>query len=116
MSPDTKQALTQSISHWRQNMMEWNIEDVSIASGACALCNLFRDEKSRIVRCEAGCPVFLKTGYPACEDSPYDEAASKFADWINFYRKGPVCQILAALAFHEAARLEYEFLLSLQEN
>jgi len=81
MTPETKEALEESIKHWEENLERYRI-GWSIITGPkeCALCRKF-NLSDTIYPC-VKCPIFNKTGLPFCKETPYDIfARSSRSDW-----------------------------------
>ncbi|WP_372570391.1 hypothetical protein [Ruegeria jejuensis] len=93
MDKRTLEALKASIEKWEKNATVERNTEALVGAISCPLCKLFMDS------CCRGCPVMERTGKPACDDTPYDDAVEALDVFLP--------------AFHEAARAEVEFLKSL---
>ena len=125
-----EEALEASIQHWRDNMM-LGFDDVHVYAKHCPLCAKYSDEEGwdqyeqEVPSC-FGCPVWEVTGDTECEGSPWHKAAAAYRRWQVVHKSARdippgmaivySCELLAALAFREEARKEYEFLGSLWDE
>ncbi len=66
MTPETIQAIRDSIAHWEQNRDVKTYADIGIGSHHCPLCKLYINNRCR------QCPVYEKTTYPYCQNTPYE--------------------------------------------
>ena len=64
MSPETREALEESIELWRRNASDPN--HLKLGSDHCPLCNLFLE----IFNCN-GCPIYETTALRYCRGTPY---------------------------------------------
>jgi hypothetical protein len=103
MDKRTSKALDKSIRKWTRIVRG---EGVDKGVENCALCKLFWLPTSGTI-C-AGCPVFLKTGSPYCDDSPYVE-------WENYFQPGDRPFRVTDDKSLELAKAVLEFLKSLRE-
>ena len=99
MTPETSQALEDSIAHWERLVAGAKQEDETIYSSSCALCKLFL--KNRCI----GCPVMVKTGLPVCRNTPWNDC-DEVLDQYGY--NSP--------EFRAAAAEQLEFLKSLREE
>lgn len=99
MDPMTREALEASIKHWEENVSAKTVRAASTGARECALCQLFLEGSCK------RCPVFERTGQPACRETPYDAASKAYVKWClgNGTRR----------AFRAAAQAELDFLRSL---
>lgn len=105
MDKTTKNALKESVAHWKR-MARGKRRELPGFNGKlrleeanrefCALCHLFYDNGCK------GCPVSERTGKDKCQDTPQVEAANAYAD---FGYDSP--------EFEEAAQKQVKFLQSL---
>jgi hypothetical protein len=102
MKAATKEALLESIEHWRKNESIQKIADAKVGPHHCALCKRFYkidcslNEENIIERC----PVYESTSHPYCINTPYEKADHAYRDHDLY-------------AFLKAAKQEREFLESL---
>ncbi len=106
MDDKTIDLLKQSIQHWYKNVTG-PMDEVSIYADNCPLCDEFGYEFG----C-AGRPVAERTGLIDCEGSAWQQAYISYRNW-EMSKHNEKSELLAALAFREAARKELEFLESL---
>ena len=78
MDNKTREALLKSIFVKWENILSCKGDD--LGSGNCPLCELFDAPF-----CD-GCPVFSVTGYPDCNDTPYEEWNIKAPYRIKYYK------------------------------
>ena len=97
MKPEVVAALEASIKHWEENAAASDLEDVTLGTNYCALCQMFHK------LCCRGCPVQERTKMSYCIGTPYEDA-EEFASPQTFAK------------FLDAARAELEFLKSLREE
>ena len=109
MEPEKLKALKESIEKWKRLTNIETMNDINIGPENCALCSLYHiyphedyEDKSCI-----SCPVYEKTGYGYCADTPYENVQAILDEWSDDswdnYRK----------QFQQAANDEMEFLKSL---
>jgi hypothetical protein len=99
MTPETLEALRASIAKWKENAKVERVLDAKIFSDSCPLCAIFDADGPDSLKC-VGCPVMSRTGYPDCQETPWEEAANHFLN----------CRLLP---FQDAAEDEWRFLESL---
>lgn len=100
MKPETLAALQASIEHW-ERLQAGEFKAGETPSGrSCPLCNMFFDQRDVTV-C-VGCPVYQKTGFPACRNTPYADAHHAWYFYGAF-----------SAEFKQAAAAEITFLKSL---
>ena len=113
MRADTLAALKSSIDKWTRIA---NGERISPYSDTCALCKLFDPEDS--IDCtshEELCPVYEKTGFPACFNSPWSVIGRVILNKEYRLKRKFVLSVLAYRdpEFLAAAAKERDFLISL---
>lgn len=105
MKKKTAKALERAITHWEENLRlaeSGTLTVLYITGRMCALCTRFmKDNDCR--RGEEKCPVYERTGNPACLESPWN----KVHDAIYGYGNEPL---------PAAVKEEIEFLRSLRES
>lgn len=74
MDKETKQALEDSITHWKDNLALAEVgrfHSIFIYAEDCALCMLYYYEHNNKWTWCAGCPVSTKVNEPGCEKTPW---------------------------------------------
>jgi hypothetical protein len=99
MDDETLAALKGSIAKWEAIVDGTGVDD---GPDNCPLCEIFYAKEC------IGCPVALKSGYPGCSNTPYeDQWGQVFSDcFTNIYRANTPERKVAAQA-------ELHFLISL---
>lgn len=82
MKTATKEALLESIEHWKENESIDKIEDAKVGPQHCALCKRFLKtqcflNKENIIE---RCPVYETTSNPYCVKTPYEKADHAYDD------------------------------------
>lgn len=80
MEARTREALENSIQHWRENIAQNNCDRIYIGSSDCALCELFLDNRRR--QC-GDCPVAENTGAQLCNRTPWLKCRITLSSWQN---------------------------------
>jgi hypothetical protein len=88
MNPETLKALKASIRHWERILIGTDIE---IGPKHCALCRKFRRYRLPSGGC-CKCPVCRRTGFYACNETPYRDFASA---WVFPHKHNESTIILA---------------------
>ena len=96
MKEETKQAIKDSIAHWKRMKENRRCGETPGPHG-CALCQLFLHSDC------VGCPIAERTKYTFCEGSPYFAASRAFC-------------IGSDSKWQAAAEAEIQFLTSLLPN
>lgn len=71
MTPETQQALQESIEKWEANATAEKVSDLSWGSSECPLCRIHNNVVTRKERCD-GCPIKQSTGQKFCVFTPYE--------------------------------------------
>lgn len=79
MKAATLKALRESIAHWRRMFNKGFLSEDSPEGNECALCKRFTGGSERCSLHGELCPVFKKSSYPGCRETPYYEAADAFS-------------------------------------
>lgn len=90
------EALRESIKKWESIAFNGEIDR---GPNNCELCQQFSDD------CTA-CPVFKKTGYLCCADTPYDEWCKHFHKQHEYEEKKVSCDTCRELAIKELQFLQ----------
>lgn len=101
MNPSTLKALEQSIEHWERLANGKFADNETPTADHCALCKLFFENREEEDRCK-GCPVYNRTGFTSCFETPYGDAYNAFDDYG-----------LDSESFKDAAHKELAFLKTL---
>ena len=73
MNPETKQALKESIEHWKRLASGNRKPGEGMEAGDCALCKMFL---RRVADPCSGCPVRESSGHIGCRNTPFDNACA----------------------------------------
>jgi hypothetical protein len=103
MDAETREALEESIEHWKRMREDPKGSDFP-GVNQCSLCGVYYYPNCK------GCPVFAKSKRADCAGTPYRRAHNAFRDYQGYPSKG------ALAAWHEAADAEIAFLEGLREE